>query len=207
MMFRKLLVIAALTLSVSAASAGVDNVKGVTAPAAAPAAQSATETDAAVVSHGLTTATVTVPPSTEAKTYEIPTKAFIDAIMPYIVSAVGGIISVIGVLLATWLKQKWNIDIDQNHRDAWQQSAQNAAGSLLARGAVKIEDSGAITVKSEAMANAVNTVMQRVPQAIAHFGFTPNDIQNLIVAKIPQVISGAVPPTVAPAPDAVAAKA
>ncbi len=203
-MFRRLAIIAALAFSIVPAI-GEENVKGVTAPAAAPAAQSATANNAAVVNHGLTTATVTVPPSTEAQTYEIPTKQFIDALMPYIVSAVGGLITVLGTLLTVWLKQKWNIDVDQAHRDAWQQSAQNAAGALLARGAVKIEDSGKITVQSEAMANAVNTVMARVPGAIAHFGFTPNDIQNLIVAKIPQVVTGSVPAAIAPAPDAAAA--
>ena len=200
-MLRKLIVTAALVLSIGAANAA-ENVKGIVSPAASSATQSATSTNSAVVNQGLTTATVTVPPSAVATTYEIPTKQFIDAVMPYIVSAVGGIITVLGLLITTWLKQRWNIDIDQAHRDAWQQSAQNAAGALLAQGAVKIEDSGKITVQNAAMAGVINAVMARVPDAIAHFGFTPQDIQNLIIAKIPQVISGSVPPTIAPAPDA-----
>lgn len=178
----------------------LDQVKGQAAPAASPAAQSATASGSAVVDHGLTTATVTVPPSAEAQTYEIPTKQIIDALLPYIVSAVGGIIAVLGSIVTVWLKQRWNIDVDQSNRNAWQQAAQNAAGALLAKGAVQIEESGKVTVRNAEMANVINMVVARVPGAIKHFGFTPEDIQSLIMAKIPQVMAGSVPAAVAPAP-------
>lgn len=163
-------------------------------PAAAATAQSS---NSAVVSKGLTTATVTVPASDKPQTFEIPVKELIDALLPYIVALIGTIITGLGGLITWWFKKKFNIDIDQSHRNAWQQSAQNAAGALLAKGAVAIAPDGKVTVKSEEMAKVVNIVIARVPDAIKHFGFTPEDVQHLIEAKIPQVITGSVPPTVA----------
>lgn len=205
-MFRTFAIAAALALSVGASYAQ-ERVKGVVAPAEAPATQAAQSTNSAVVSKGLTTATVTVPASSEPQTFEIPTKEIIDALLPYIIAAIGGIITVMGGVVTAWLKRKWNIDIDQKHRDAWQQAAQNAAGALLARGAVSIQQGGRVTVDNAEMAKVINTVIGRVPDAIKHFGFEPDDVQNLIVAKIPQVMTGSVPAAVAPAPDAAGAAA
>lgn len=207
-MFRRFAIAAVLALSIGPALAA-EQVQGNSVPTASPQGQAATASNKAVVEKNIagTTATITVPASSEPQEFHIDIKPLIDGLLPYIVSTIGGIIVLIGGLLTVWLKQKFNIDIDQKHRDAWQQSAQNAAGALLARGAVKIEESGKISVQSEAMASVVNTVMERVPDAIKHFGFTPNDIQNLIVAKIPQVVTGSVPATVAPAPDMAGAAA
>jgi len=68
------------------------------------------------------------------------TGPLIDGLLPYIIAAVGGLISVVGTVVAVWLKQKFNIEIEAKDREAWQQSATNAAGALIARGAVKIEE-------------------------------------------------------------------
>lgn len=198
----KLLASLAVLAFLAVPAVAAETVKGTTAPPAAADTQTSAATNSAVVNKSIsgTTATVTVPASSEPQQYQIDIKPLIDGLLPYIVSALGGIIVLIGGLITTWLKRKWNIDIDQAHRNAWQQAAQNAAGALIAKGAVKIEGNGTVSVKSAEMAQVINTVAQRVPEAIAHFGFTPDDIQHLIVAKIPQVISGSVPAAVAPAP-------
>lgn len=206
-MFKRLMIAAVVFAVACAPAISAEQVKGQVAPAEAPATQAAQSSNNAVVNKSLTTATVTVPASSEPQTFEIPTREIMDALLPYITAAVGGVITVLGGLIAAWLKQRWNIDIDQKHRDAWQQAAQNAAGALLARGAVSVEQSGKVSVNSEAMANVVNTVLSRVPGAIKHFGFEPDDVRNLIVAKIPQVMTGSVPAAVAPAPDVAGAMA
>lgn len=198
----KLLASLAVLAFLAVPAVAAETVKGTTAPPAAADTQTSAATNSAVVNKSIsgTTATVTVPASSEPQQYQIDLKPFIDGLLPYIVSAVGSIIVILGGLITTWLKQKWNIDIDQAHRDAWQQAAQNAAGALIAKGAVQIGDDGKVAVKSADMAQVINTMATRVPAAIAHFGFTTDEIQHLIIAKIPQVMSGSVPPTVAPSP-------
>lgn len=189
------LLIAVLALVLALAPcAAQEQVRGRAVPESAPAAQQATATNSAVVEKGVSTATITVPASTEPQEFKIDLKPLIDGLVPYIVAAVGGVITVLGGLLTLWLKQKFNIDVDAKYREAWQQSATNAAGDLIARGAVKIEQAtGRLVIENKDMATVINTVIARVPDAVKHFGLTPDDIRTTVIAKVPQVLTGATP--------------
>lgn len=184
-------IVAALAISPALSA---EQVKGAKAPESA-ATRQATTNNAAVVEKGVTGTTITVPPSSEPQEFHIDVKPLIDGLMPYIVSTVGGIIVILGGLLTAWLKQKFNIEIEAKQREAWQQTATNAAGDLIARGAVSIEQmTGRVTIHNQAMAEVINRAAERVPDAIKALGLTPEQMAQTITAKVPQVLTGATPP-------------
>jgi hypothetical protein len=171
---------------------GAEQVTGT--PASTPNAQRAQQTNSAVVEKNISSTTITVPASTEPQEFHIDVKPLIDGLLPYIISALGGVIVILGGLLTAWLKQKFNIDIEAKQREAWQQTATNAAGALIAKGAVSIEQqTGKITIHSEAMADVINTASERVPEAIRALGITPEQMAQTITAKVPQVLTGSTP--------------
>lgn len=191
-MFKRFL-IAAVAASLAFAPALGEQVKPQPVPST-PAAAQATATGSAVVDKGLTGTTITVPASSEPQEFHVDLKPLIDGLLPYIIAAVGGLITVIGSVVALWLKQKFNIEIEAKDREAFQQSAMNAAGALIARGAVAVEEStGKMVISSGELAKVANTVSERVPDAIKRLGITPDQVQSLVMAKLPQVLTGATP--------------
>jgi hypothetical protein len=51
-----------------------------------------------------------------------------------------------------------------------------------------------IEVGNPAVASAVNLVLKSAPDALAHFGITPESVAQKIVAKLPQVANTVTPP-------------
>ncbi len=171
------------------APAFAEQVRGNAISHDAPAAQQAQRNNAAVIDKGLTSTTITVPASATPQEFHVDIKPLIDGLLPYIISTMGGIIVILGGLATAWLKQHFNIEIQSKDRDAFQSAATNAAGALIARGAVSMEQAaGKISINSAAMAQVIDTVSQRVPDAINRLGVTPDQIQSLIIAKVPQVL-------------------
>lgn len=168
--------------------ARADEVKGITAAPASQEAQTATTKNTAVVSKGLTTATVTVPPSTEAQTYEIPVKDIMDALMPIILAGVGSIIALGFAIARSWIKAKFNVEVDKRFADQFQMAATNAAGLLIAKGAAKM-DGAAVSVHNQMLADAANDLITRFPEAIKHFDITPERVQEVILGKMPQILN------------------
>lgn len=195
-MFKRIMVAALVSALACAPALSAEQVQGNAVSQSSPQGQAATATNKAVVEKNIsgTTATITVPPSTEAQEFHVDIKPLIDGLLPYIIAAVGGLISVIGTVVAVWLKQKFNIEIEAKDREAWQQSATNAAGALIARGAVKVEEgTGKIVITNADLAHVASIVAERVPDAIRRLGVTPEQVQSMIIAKVPQVLTGATP--------------
>jgi hypothetical protein len=132
-------------------------------------------------------------------------QAFGTAVQPYIDAAVNAIILAFVGWLGVILKNKFNISIDQGHRDALVTALQNQAGSLIADGVVKMEGAK-ITVPDKALAQSANEIMSVIPDAAKRLGFTPDYLQKRILDTIPQTAAGAamvaaaVPAPAAPAP-------
>jgi hypothetical protein len=104
-----------------------------------------------------------------------------------------------GLILAamSWLfwllKNKFNIDVDQGHRDAYTAAAQRQASSLVADGMVSLSGK-TVTINDKAMFQAVNALQKAAPDAIAHFDIKdPQALADRIVDMIPHV------PAIAPA--------
>ncbi len=122
-------------------------------------------------------------------------QAFSDAAAPYIDAVVNALIASLIGWVCLKIKQRTGVEIDAGHRDAIVKSLQNQAGSLIADAKVKIDDNGKIQVDNVALAHAVNDVIASVPDALAHFGATPDKaaayVEKRIVDTIPQIAAGA----------------
>ncbi len=91
------------------------------------------------------------------------------------------------------LKNKLNVNIDKDQRDALTAAAQRQASSLVADGMVSLSGK-TITVNDKALFKAANELATAAPDAIAHFGIKdPQKLADRIVDMIPHV------PAVAPA--------
>lgn len=123
-------------------------------------------------------------------------QAFSDALAPYINAVVNALIVAIMGWVALKFKQKTGIEIEASHRDAIARALQNQAGSLIADGFAKVDKFGKVTVSSQALAQSVNDLMKSVPDAVKHFGVTPDKVAQRIVDTIPQLASA--PPAAAP---------
>jgi hypothetical protein len=171
----------------------------VPAKPAAPVAAQAVKPGTAVVTKSVSggTASVTVPASTEPQTYEIDVKPLIETVRDLLIALVAGFTTVGVPLLFLRLRKKWGVDIDVGEQNKVQSALTNIAAQLIARGAVQVSENGRITVQNADLARAANTVIGRVPDAMAHFNLTPEQVQQRIIEKLPQVLN-----TPAPPPDA-----
>ena len=100
-------------------------------------------------------------------------------------AAITGLIAALVGWVAIVVKNKFNIDIEAQHRDALTAFLQRQASSLVAAGAVKLEGVK-LEVQSEALAAAANSALAAVPGAMAFFGLTPAKIQSMIVDMLPK---------------------
>lgn len=111
-------------------------------------------------------------------------------LQPYVDAAVQALILAGVSWLGVVLKQKFNISIDEGHRDALTTFLQNRASSLIADGAVRMQGLQ-VKVDSAALAAAVNSINDGAAGAAKHFGITPDMIAAKIIDAIPQVPAGA----------------
>ena len=131
--------------------------------------------------------TVTVPTG-PAPTVTIDTKGLLDALFPYIVTGLGGIITVICGTIAVWLKQKWNIDADAKHLHTFEVTATNVAAGIVAKGLTRIEANGKIVVPDNVLDRAAKTLIEeRAPDAVTHLGIDQEVAKDRIVEKIQQI--------------------
>lgn len=89
--------------------------------------------------------------------------------------------------LAGWatslLKQRTGIDLEQFRQTTLQTALENGAGLLLAR-AKRSADGVVIDVRHPAIRDAILYVNDAAPEAVAHWGLTPEQIAQKLIAKI-----------------------
>lgn len=109
-----------------------------------------------------------------------------SAFLPYLVAIIGAVVTVLVGWLLSLAKTKLGISIDDSMRDSLQTALRNGAG--LALNSLGNNLAGkTIDVKSAAVAAAVTYVAKNAPDAMAHFGLTPDAVAEKIVAYLPQV--------------------
>lgn len=109
-----------------------------------------------------------------------------SGIVPYIVAAIGALISAAVGWLIYLVNKKLGISIDDSMRNSLQTAATNAAGLVLNKLGNQIAGAK-IDVKNQYVAEAVNYVLTAAPDAIKHFGLTPDLVAQKILALLPQV--------------------
>lgn len=117
---------------------------------------------------------------------EVPVESIYNVMQPYLVAVVSVLAAAIVGWLAELLRRKFNLDIDAAHRDALQTALTNGAGLLIGKAGSALAGKK-LDLKSAVLAEAVNYVLQAVPDAIRHFGITPEAVAEKLQAKLPQV--------------------
>lgn len=105
---------------------------------------------------------------------------------PYLIDIASTLIVIAGGYITNLLRQKFNLDIDASHRDTLQTAFKNGAGLVINSIGNDLQGK-TVDVGSTAVADAVNMVIRSAPDALDHFGITPDSIAQKIVSKIPQV--------------------
>lgn len=109
-----------------------------------------------------------------------------DLIAPWLEYLVGIVVVLIGALvtwITTMIKQRTGLDIEAHHREAFQTALTNAAGLVIQRGG-ELAAGVNIDVKNPAIRDAIMYVNQAAPDAVKHFGITPNMIAEKLNAKL-----------------------
>jgi len=117
---------------------------------------------------------------------EIPVESFYGIVQPYLLAVVSVVATAIVGWLAELLRRKFNLDIDAAHRDALQTALANGAGLLIGKAGTAVAGKK-LDLKSAALAEAVNYVITAVPDAVRHFGITPEAVAEKLQAKLPRV--------------------
>lgn len=130
-------------------------------------------------------------PPTPATEYAIDFTPILQLFNQILIALASAVITVVGGIVISKLNawgQSHGLQIDAAHRDALETSAKNIAATLIQRGLVALEKDGKISVDKQILADAANTLILRVPDAVAHFGLTPAEIEARITAWLPQVM-------------------
>jgi len=122
-------------------------------------------------------------PAFAATTVDI--SSFWTSTMAYVAAAIGAVISFLVGWLLILLKTKTGLSIDDSMRASLQTAVTNAAGLVLNKLGNVLP--GTITIDNAFVAEAVQYVVKAAPDAIAHFGLTPDALATKITAVLPQV--------------------
>lgn len=104
-----------------------------------------------------------------------------DIVAPVVSAAVMALVGWVAMVL----KNKFNVDIEAQYRDALTAFLQRQASSLIADGAVRLEGVK-INVQNDALAAAANAAFTAIPQVMKFFNLTPDRIASMIVDMLPK---------------------
>jgi hypothetical protein len=120
-----------------------------------------------------------------------------DVIRPYVVDLISALLTVFISAVLLVLKQKLGLDVDAKERDALHSAAMSGALQAVAKLDGPLGDV-AINVGNPMVASGVEWAMKAAPDAIKHFGMSPDDVAALVQAKLGQLqMSHGVAPQVA----------
>lgn len=112
---------------------------------------------------------------------------------PYLVMIVGIVVTTALGWIGMILKARFGIDLDASMNARIQDAATNAAGAVLARMEGPI-GTMAIDLRSPLVKQGVDLLMSKVPDAIAHFGLTPDEVARIVQGKLGVLQAGAPKP-------------
>lgn len=118
----------------------------------------------------------------------------INALEPYIVSAIGALILALSAWAVALLKQKTGIAVSQANLALFQKAAATQAGVWIAQ-ADGAAMSSSVNVGSPGIAAAANKVISRLPDEAAAIGVTPDKMADLIVGEIGKLQAVAAAPS------------
>jgi hypothetical protein len=122
----------------------------------------------------------------------INTAELINPWLPVINTLVAAIISAAITVAGYFVKQRFNIQLDDSRRDALQTSLTNAAGKIVQQlGSSKIVDK-TFVIENPLIRDGIIYVNQSATDAVKHFSLSSDQIAEKIVAKLGIITASAV---------------
>lgn len=141
--------------------------------------------------------------ATSADGVQVTFKPLIEALLPYIVTALGGIITALATLIVAKINKSTNMKINDQNVSTVIRAFQTEAGAMAA-GAADNLGKKVFTIKSPEVAAAIVSAEKRIPdaiQALKNNGASPEDLQKIMVGEIGKLqATSAAPVVVAAAP-------
>jgi cytochrome bd-type quinol oxidase subunit 2 len=109
--------------------------------------------------------------------------AVFEVFRPFLVEVASVFVSAVVLWLAATMKAKLNIDIEAKHREALQAALTNAAGLVINR-AGGMAGAIALPGRSALIVEGVDYVVQSAPDALKHFGITPEAAGEVLKQKL-----------------------
>lgn len=109
--------------------------------------------------------------------------AIFEIVRPFLVEIASVVISAAVLWLVGTVKAKFNIEIDARHRDALQAALTNAAGLVINR-AGGMAGALALPTRNPLIIEGVDYVVKSAPDALKHFGITPDSASAVLAQKL-----------------------
>lgn len=109
--------------------------------------------------------------------------AVFEIVRPFLVELASALIVAIVGWLAVTVKAKLNIDLDAKHREALQAALTNAAGLVINR-AGGMAGALALPSRNPLIVEGVDYVVKSAPDALKHFGITPEAVGSVLTEKL-----------------------
>ncbi len=113
----------------------------------------------------------------------IPVGSLFGAFRPYLIELASVLILAVTGWIARTAQVKWGLDIEAQHREAFQTALTNAAGYVIAQAGGRVE-AMKLDVGSPAIQSAATMVIHAVPDALSFFGVTPTMVAERVKAKL-----------------------
>ena len=114
----------------------------------------------------------------------ISIQPLIQDLLPFVVTALGALITALAGFAVALLKQKTGIALSQQTLQVFETAAEAQAGKWVAAQAGSAWANASINVGNPEIAAAANLVISRLPEEAAQIGVTPDKMADLITGKI-----------------------
>ena len=104
-------------------------------------------------------------------------------VRPYLVELASLIIAALAAWLFKLVREKLGIDIEARHREALQAALTNAAGLVINR-AGGLAGALDLSAASPILQKGVDYVIAGAPDALKHFGITPEEARRILTEKL-----------------------
>lgn len=110
----------------------------------------------------------------------------LSPLLNYGLEAIGMILLALASWATLWLKNKFKIDVDDKTRAYLTDAIDNAIQYAVKKTEAAVDPLAKIQVKDARVSAAADYLVAHVPDALAHFKVTPDALERLIIAKLPQ---------------------
>lgn len=109
----------------------------------------------------------------------------LSPLLNQLIEAAGLVVMALASWALVYLKNRFKIDVDDKTRAYLSDAIDNAIKYAEQKTESTLDPIAKVDTKNAKVAVAVDYVVAHVPDAVAHFGLTPDALARLVTAKLP----------------------